>query len=197
MSLEPAIPRADDSQRGVGGLNQGREPEMPVDTVERVFGRLVTVRRRVLERPKQVRAGVGVAQRDVDQADTKLDEHTDQGEGLGQVGHGWLVVAAAPDRGHGRGGRAGNPASVRTFLVRKAIEDIQAGGEHHAGAGVANPCDDVADEPRSMVERAAVPARARPGRQQLVQEIAVTLLDVDEVKSDLMGEPRGRDVVIL
>ncbi len=59
---------------------------MPVDADQRVLGRLVAVRRRVLERPQQVRAGVRVAQRDVDQADAKLPSKPIRASGSARSG---------------------------------------------------------------------------------------------------------------
>ena len=79
--------------------------------------------------------------------------------------------------------RAGGPDPSSALGVGNPVEDVQPGGDHQARAGVADPADDLADEPRSILERAAILARARTGGQQLVQEVAVALLDVDEIET--------------
>ena len=86
------------------------------------------------------------------------------------------------------GGRAGDPAAVFAFGVRKTVEDIQPGGDQEPRTRVANAPDNLADESCSIVERAAIIARPRPRGQQLVEQIPMALLDVDEVKPDLMCE---------
>src|SRR5690606_40848142 len=55
---------------------------------------------------------------------------------------------------------------------------------------------DLAQEPRAVLERAAVGAWTRAGAQQLVSEIAVAVLDVDEREAGARGERRRADEVV-
>src|SRR5690606_7570988 len=56
--------------------------------------------------------------------------------------------------------------------------------------------DDFAQEPRPVLERAAIGAGPRTGAQQLVSQVAVTVLDVDEREAGARGEHRGADEVV-
>ena len=69
IGLEPAIARADDGEIGISGLELRGQTEMAIDADQGMLGGLVTVHRRVFERADEVRAGVRVPHRHVDQRD--------------------------------------------------------------------------------------------------------------------------------
>ena len=73
---------------------------------------------------------------------------------------------------------------------RQAHHDFQS---RHRGA---NAVDDLAHEARAILEAAAERSRTLVRAEQLVPEIAVTVLDVDEPKARVGGQLRGRDEVV-
>ena len=83
------------------------------------------------------------------------------------------------------------------LLVGEAVEDVQAGGDRSGPGFVANAGDELADEPGAVLERAAVLARPGSGGEQLVEQVAVALLEVDEVEPDPMRQRGGRGVAVL
>ena len=60
----------------------------------------------------------------------------------------------------------------------------------------ADALDDRSEKPGSVLEGPTVAARAVAGAQQLVAEIAVAVLDVDEVEAGSAGQPRRLDEVV-
>ena len=64
------------------------------------------------------------------------------------------------------------------------------------GNSSADAGDHVADQPRPVFEAAAVGAGPIFRRQKFRQQIAVTLLEVDEIDADLCGQARGGDVLV-
>ena len=70
-----------------------------------------------------------------------------------------------------------------TALKRTAISQAGRLGAH---AG-----DDLAQEPGAVLEAAAVAAGPVHGAQELVTQVAVAVLDVDEVEARRLREPRG------
>ena len=59
----------------------------------------------------------------------------------------------------------------------------------------ADAVDYLAQDAGAVLKRAAVPAGPRAGAEKFVQQIAVTMLEVDEVRPRPGGEPSGADVV--
>src|SRR5207244_5343623 len=72
--------------------------------------------------------------------------------------------------------------------------DVQAGGDDEVGHRGANGSDNVACQAGAILETTAEGARSCPGRQQLTEQVAVALLDVNEIEADAPGEAGGRDV---
>ena len=86
---------------------------------------------------------------------------------------------------------------VCPFLrIRDAVEDVQPGGEHQVGHCGADRREDVAGQPGAVLVSCRRSGRARLRRQQLVEQVAVALLDVDELEADVTGELRRGDVVV-
>ncbi len=59
------------------------------------------------------------------------------------------------------------------------------------GTRATDALDDATEERGAVLERPAVGARPVDRAEQLVEEIAVTVLDVDEVEPGVGGERRG------
>ena len=148
---------------------------------------------------EEVRARVRVAQRDVDQARRPSSASSPiKRSGSARSGRDGSSRVGSPGRvGPGASNGHGTPRPSGPFRVRDAVEDVQPGGQDEARGALADAGDDLADEPRPVLERAAVLARARPGGQQLVQEVAMALLEVDEIEAG-PSRQRGRlDVPVL
>src|SRR5262249_9370572 len=64
-----------------------------------------------------------------------------------------------------------------------------------AGGLGLDPLDDGAEEPGAVLEAAAVTPGAIDGREELVAEVAVAVLDVDEGVARRVRLPRGADEV--
>ena len=64
------------------------------------------------------------------------------------------------------------------------------------GTAARMPSATAKQEARAVLEAAAVAALAVARAQQLVAEVAVAVLDVDELKPDGVGAPRGVDEVV-
>src|SRR5262249_30826372 len=79
---------------------------------------------------------------------------------------------------------------------RNAIEHIQPGGQAPAGHFLADAAEDLAGQPRPVFQAATVAPVPGPGREQLAQQVAMALLDIDKLKADPLCEPGGCDVAI-
>ena len=93
-------------------------------------------------------------------------------------------------RGHLRYARAIGPGHVRHRIERRQPHANLEPRNVRANAG-----DHVAEKARAILERAAVFAWPGACAQQLVTEIAVTVLDVHELESQLAREPCGLDEI--
>ena len=60
----------------------------------------------------------------------------------------------------------------------------------------ANALDNLAHEARAVFQAAAIGAGPIDGAEEFVAEIAVTVLDVDEIVAAGLGALRGDDIVI-
>src|SRR2546423_9074243 len=67
---------------------------------------------------------------------------------------------------------------------RKSHANFQAGGD------TANAFDDFPQEPRAVFKAAAIIAVARVGAQELMSQVAVTVLDVYKVEAGLRSHAR-------
>ena len=69
-------------------------------------------------------------------------------------------------------------------------------GDHSARVFVVDLADELANEPSPVFKRAAVLAQAHAPGQEFVQQVAVELLEIDEVEASLKGEPGGLRVTV-
>ena len=90
--------------------------------------------------------------------------------------------SAGPSRGWSRYGTESNT------LSRTPIGELRN--------LVAHAIDDRQQQPRAAGQIAAEPAGPMPRAQELVQQVAVAGLHVDELKADLVRQPRGGHVVV-
>lgn len=195
--LEPAITGADHGEVRKRCLDRRGQSEVPVHADQRMLGRLIAVRRRILEGSEEVGTRVRVADRNVDQRDAQVVEPSDQGDRLREVGLGRVVPIGPPDGMDRSGERAGDPTIVVALLIRDAVEDVQAGGDDPAGILGPDASHQLADEASPVLQRAAILARARPGGEELVEQVAMALLDIYEVEADPVGQGGCLGVVVL
>ena len=81
--------------------------------------------------------------------------------------------------------------------VRDAVVSVEPRGEQQVGRFIADAADHLADQPRPVFETAAVRTRAVLRREQFRKQVAVALLEIDEVDADLRGQAGRGDVLIL
>lgn len=62
--------------------------------------------------------------------------------------------------------------------------------------GVSNAAHDCPQQPRSPLEISTELAWSQSSTQKLVQQIAVARLDVDELKTCLLRQASGSDIVV-
>src|SRR5205085_4173109 len=86
-------------------------------------------------------------------------------------------------------------AAVTAFRVRHKIADIYARRQHHVFADFAAYSSDyIAHQPRTIFERTTIFSRTLVRRQKLIQQIAVALLDVDEIEPEFNDALRSLDI---
>ena len=81
-------------------------------------------------------------------------------------------------------------------MERDAVVDVHPRGEDDVRDRGPDRVEDVAGQSGAVLEAAAVRAGPVAGTEQFVQQVAVALLDVDEVEADGPGQARGGDVVV-
>ena len=91
--------------------------------------------------------------------------------------------------------RAGHRAR-RIRLERHGIERAQPHADAQARRFGADALDDLAHEARAVFEAAAIRSGPVDGAEEFVAEIAVAVLDVDEIVAALLGA-LGRDHVVV
>ncbi len=123
-------------------------------------------------------------------ANVELGEEVEEGQRLGEVGPQagavaaeGVVVAALPPTPPGPG------TVVVAVDERHEIDGAEAHRDLEAGSLGADAGHDLAQEPGAVLEAAAVLAGPIDGAQELVAQIAVAMLDVDEVEARTLGEP--------
>src|SRR5439155_6697076 len=121
----------------------------------------------------------------------------DPPERLGQVWLKRVVFAHAPGTSHRRlpGTRLALLAAG-PLLKWNAIEDVDARGDHQAGDFAADGGDDLTGQPRAILKRATVWPGPALGGQQLIEQIPMALLDINELKAGLVGEPSRGHVMV-
>src|SRR5262249_32617222 len=85
---------------------------------------------------------------------------------------------------------------TRWFPIRDAVKHVHATGDHQAGNFGANSLNNVARQARAIRQASSVRTRPFLRSQQLVEQIAVTLLDIDELIAGAIGKLGRRDVVM-
>ncbi len=88
----------------------------------------------------------------------------------------------------------GHARAVGTCGIGHEVERREANADRELGRTTADALDHGAQEQRAPRQVAAVPPRAVVTAEKFVQEVAVAVLDVDEVEPGLVGEDRGVDV---
>ena len=86
--------------------------------------------------------------------------------------------------------------AVSRFAIGHAVDDRQPNADAKPRHSRADAVGDRGEESGAVLEAATVPAVAGARAQQLVPEVAVAVLDVDELKADVVGAPGGIDEVV-
>src|SRR5262249_26506936 len=140
---------------------------------------------------------VRVAHADVHAGDTEACHRADPRQGLRQVWPQRVVLPRTPGAAHRRlPGTRLALAAAGALAVGEAVVDIQPCGDHQAGDLAADSRQDVPGQARAVLQAAAVGARPGFGRQQFAQQIAVALLDVDELEAAAVRQPGGGNVLV-
>ena len=163
-------------------LQLGRDGDLPGDAGQRVFRRQIAVRRREQGRPLDVRVVVRAADRHAHQADVQRRQQVEEAERLRQVGADAAAVAAE-GVAIGAGERLRLAAAVRPLAEGDPVHGAEADADRQARRLGADAGDDFAEKARPVLETAAVAAGPVHGAEELVAEVAVAVLDVDEVEA--------------
>jgi hypothetical protein len=94
------------------------------------------------------------------------------------------------------GGALRLAGAITGFAEGHAIDRGQADADAEARHLGANAVGDGEQEAGAVLEAAAVLAAAVAGAQQLVPEVAVAVLDVDELEADRVGTPRRGNEIL-
>ena len=90
-------------------------------------------------------------------------------------------------------------ARLRRGWIRFEGDKIK-GAQTHAnfqlGSFRADAGHNIAKEARAIFQRAAVGPRTSMGREKFVQQIAVAMFDIDEVRSNVRRHPGRGDVIV-
>jgi hypothetical protein len=152
-----------------------------------------------------VRIVVRTAERDVYEADVEIAQELEQGDRLGKVDLNRIVlIDAKPEYIGQEAGKLvrhtrSQGAGRRRYRIgpeRHEIDCAQPDTDHQARDHCANPFDDLAQKARAILETAAVAARARARAQKFMPEIAVAMLDIDEIVAAVSGSFRSEHVVL-
>ena len=176
-------------------LQLPREVDLPRDADERVFGRQIAVRRRERGGADQVRVVIRRARRRADPADAQRLDHSEHRRRS-------LQIATQPGRvaaeriGIRTLPRLGLAAAVGADAERPGVGDRHPDADLQPGRLGADPGDDLAQEPRPILDRPAVAPRPVDGREKLVAEIAVAVLHIHEGEAGPPGLRRGADEVV-
>src|SRR5438128_1224245 len=81
-------------------------------------------------------------------------------------------------------------------LERHQVKGAQAHGQFNFVPAGANAGNDVTEDARSVLERAAVFARPGEGAEELVEQITVAVLDVHEISPNIPGDFCRSDVIL-
>ena len=81
-----------------------------------------------------------------------------------------------------------------SHAVRDAVVYVHPRGDHQVRNFGADGGDDIAGQAGAVLVAAAERAGTAAGAEQFAEQVAVALLDVDEVEANATGHPGGRDV---
>ncbi len=203
--LQVGVAGADEDELGELGFEFLHDIDLARDGDERIFVRLVTVRGRVRGGTLDVGIVVGAARGEVDELDVEVLQELEELECLGQIGlHGIILVDAKlifvrqelrEILGHAGTEFAGfGEFGIR--LERDDVERAEAHAETELRGDGADCGGDFADEAGAVLERAAVLTRAGECAEEFMQQVAVAMLDVDEIGAAIGGDLRGLGVVL-
>src|SRR5579871_4543941 len=169
---------------------------MPVDADKGMLRRLVTVRRWILEGANHMGGRIRIAHADIYHGDAQPRHFANPPDRLGQIRREGIVLPRAPGALDRRSPRTGLPVvRVDPLAIRNAVVDIQPRGKDEAGNFRPDGSEDVPRQAGTVFQAPAKWPGAGLGSQQLAEQIAVALLDVDKLKAATMGQPGSRDIV--
>ena len=144
-----------------------------------------------------MRRRIRAAHADVDQRHAEANHLRDPRERLGQVGPQRIVGIGAPGAGERRLIRTRLAViAARRLAIGNRIIDVDPTGDYQAGHFTADRGDDVARQPGAILQAAAVESGSLPGREQFAQQVAMALLDIDELIADPVRTAGGGDIRI-
>ena len=164
---------------------------------------MIAVGRRIQCGPDQMRIVIGAGRGQVDEAHAELAHDLEQRLGFGEIVFERIVrIAAERIRirravgfRHAGAERAGH-RQRRIRLERHGIERGKPHADLQPRRFGANALDDLAHEARAVLQAAAVRTGPVDRAEEFVAEIAVAMLDVDEIVTAGLGA-LGRDDIIV
>lgn len=79
------------------------------------------------------------------------------------------------------------------FVKGDAIIDVEPAGDQEAGYFVSDALDDVAGQPGAVLVAATIGAEPSAGGEEFIKQIAMALLDIDKLKTCLIGDVSSGD----
>ncbi len=196
MFLQPTVTAADAGQLRLAQLYLCSQTEMAMHPYEWVFGSLVAIERWVFKGPQVVGRGIGVAHGEVDHADAEFFHFSDPAQRFGEVGLIGLLRMGTPVVLQGEYTSIRPAQVVIVFVKGDAIIDVEPAGDQEAGYFVSDALDDVAGQPGAVLIAATIEAGAGAGGEEFVEQIAMALLDIDELKASLKSDMGSGDECI-
>lgn len=122
---------------------------------------------------------IRTASSDREEANAEVAAQVDEAKALGEVNTSAGAISAKCTSVLAE---ARDPDTATTWLERREIECRQARPDREVGHLGPQPLHNLAEEEGAPLECGAIGAGTVSGCQQLVQQVAVAMLDVDEVE---------------
>ena len=176
------------------GFEPRRCRDLPGNADQRIFRRLIAVGGRKQRGPENVRIVIGAARRDADEFDAKAIEQREEPTGSARSMPRPVPIAA---EGIAIGCREPRQSgAVDAGSNGRKSNDADADADFQARRLGPDAGDDLAKKARAVLQAAAITARPIDGREKLVSQIAVAMLDVDKREAGSLGQLRGADEIV-
>ena len=166
---------------------------MPHDAYERILRRMIAIGRRIERRPNIMWIVVGARDRHVHKPDVELPQNLEESdrlseivfEGIFRVSPKGIDVRQAVFIRNSRTERTRHGARG-IWLERHSIDSAQSHANSQSGRLSANALNDLTQEASPILKAAPIGSGPCDSTEKLVAEIAMTMLDVDEIVATLL-----------